>query len=161
MSKVFDITDIINNKKSIKDNCCNIVYFLLKNNEVVYVGKTIFGPARILNHIEAKEKDFDSFSMFSVDKEKLLEIELANINFYRPKYNKYAGGEYSYSKKLKMFIKREEKHPKREYILTYKGRKIKNLTSLAKELGMSISGVSRGVRKKSFCNKYKVTYKEC
>ena len=164
MSNIFNISDIIRNKKPLEENCCNMVYFLLKGDVVVYVGKTIFGLSRILKHIKAKEKDFDSFSAFLVDRDKLLEVELANINYYQPKYNKYAGGEYSFSKKLNKFIKREEKYPskkiRKEYTLTHNGVKYKSLTSLAEDLGMSLSGVSRGVRRDSFCKKHNIIFKE-
>ena len=60
------------------------VYFLIKNKEVVYVGKTTQGIVRPLSH---KDKDFDSFYMIKCDYEELGEKEMEMIFKYKPKYN--------------------------------------------------------------------------
>ena len=62
------------------------IYFLIKENKVVYVGQTEFGLKRILSHIP--EKDFDTIKTIRCDKENLNEMEIAYIVKYQPIYNK-------------------------------------------------------------------------
>lgn len=62
------------------------IYFLIKNDEVVYVGQTKRGLARIYNH---EEKEWDSFYFVKVENQKdLLKKEKYFINKYKPIYNK-------------------------------------------------------------------------
>lgn len=68
------------------------VYCLIKDDEVVYIGKTINIQGRILQHKINNSKDFDSFSIVAkfpneiTDKE-LLEQEEKYIKLLKPKYN--------------------------------------------------------------------------
>ena len=64
-----------------------LVYFLLKDKEVVYVGQTTQNVIRPFSH---KDKIFDSVAVIyqSEDKEKLNEIEEFYIKKYSPRYNK-------------------------------------------------------------------------
>lgn len=63
----------------------NAVYFLINDNEVVYVGKTSNGLKRIMQH---NKKTFNKYSFFECDKEKLDFYEDYYIMEYQPKYNK-------------------------------------------------------------------------
>lgn len=63
-------------------NC--MVYFLLKDEEVVYVGKTTKGIVRPLSH---NDKDFDSIKVLFVGEPDLDSVESHFIAKYRPKYN--------------------------------------------------------------------------
>jgi hypothetical protein len=64
------------------------VYFLLKNEEVVYVGQTSKPwPLRILDHIEAGQKDFDDVWFTPVDRQSINAVERAYIRQFRPKHN--------------------------------------------------------------------------
>lgn len=63
------------------------IYFLLKNNEIVYVGKTINLEQRIMSHQMNNKKDFDNFLFFKVDSEKLDLCERYFINKLKPIYN--------------------------------------------------------------------------
>ena len=67
-------------------NC--FIYFLLKDNNLVYVGKSNNGIlGRISSHI--KDKDFDSAYYVASSSEELLdEYEKKYIIKYKPKYNK-------------------------------------------------------------------------
>ena len=65
------------------------VYFLLKEEVVVYVGQTTAPwPSRILQHLNEKEKDFDDVWYLEVDNPSMSEIEKAFIKMFRPKYNR-------------------------------------------------------------------------
>lgn len=85
---IININQIISNKISINQSDLIGVYFLIKDNEIVYVGKTENGFARIMTHIREKEKIFDSYAIFPVGKELLEQVEINNILHYRPIYNK-------------------------------------------------------------------------
>ena len=64
-----------------------MVYFLVKNKEVVYVGKSDRGMIRINEH-SYTEKDFDSFYFVNCKLEKLKNMENYYILKYKPKYNR-------------------------------------------------------------------------
>lgn len=64
-----------------------MVYFLVKNKEVVYVGKSDRGMIRINEH-SYTEKDFDSFYFVNCELEKLKNMENYYILKYKPKYNR-------------------------------------------------------------------------
>jgi hypothetical protein len=62
------------------------IYFLLKNEKVVYVGQTEYGLKRILCH--PSDKDFDTIRTIKCKSEKLDEMEMKYIAKYQPLYNK-------------------------------------------------------------------------
>ena len=70
------------------------VYFLLKHNEVVYVGQTKKGMSRPLVH--KYDKDFDEIYIMPCDEEMLDLVESEYIVKYSPLYNKTikSGGYY-------------------------------------------------------------------
>ena len=49
-----------------------MIYFLIKDNKIIYVGQSKFGVSRIYGH---RDKDFDSFSYIEVDVNELDERE--------------------------------------------------------------------------------------
>lgn len=61
------------------------VYFLLKGDEVVYVGQTTNGIARPLSH---RDKDFDEIKILYCTPNRLDFMEDAFIQKYKPVYNK-------------------------------------------------------------------------
>jgi hypothetical protein len=64
------------------------IYFLLYNNEVVYVGKSVSVKARILAHLS--DKLFDSYKYFeldTLDHKEVLKIERYHIDKYKPVFN--------------------------------------------------------------------------
>jgi hypothetical protein len=64
------------------------VYFLLKNNQVVYVGQTNTAwPQRILSHIKEGVKDFDDVWYLEVDASSLNVVEKEYIRKFKPKHN--------------------------------------------------------------------------
>ena len=71
---------------------CNIqngIYFLLKNDEVVYIGKSTRGFSRIGEH---KNKDFNKYAILEIkDKNMLNFYESKYILKYQPKYNGNCG----------------------------------------------------------------------
>jgi hypothetical protein len=65
------------------------VYFLLKGDEVVYVGKSVNSEKRVFDHV-GSEKDFDSYCFIPCESEyhdDLLDMEAQYILKYLPKYN--------------------------------------------------------------------------
>lgn len=63
----------------------SFVYFLLDDEEVVYVGKTKNGIVRPLSHFDKK---FTDIKIIPVPEEKLSHEEEYYISKYSPKYNK-------------------------------------------------------------------------
>jgi hypothetical protein len=86
--KIINISNIIENKIALNNDNLSGIYFLIKDNKVVYVGKTENGFSRIITHIKKGEKIFDSYAMFNMDTELLDEVEIDNILYYKPIYNK-------------------------------------------------------------------------
>jgi len=61
------------------------VYFLIKNNEIIYIGQTTNLHARIATH--RSNKNFDYFSFLPVEKDMLDITERAYITKFNPKLN--------------------------------------------------------------------------
>ena len=64
------------------------IYFLLKDNEVVYVGQTNCLFSRVGTHIKEGRILFDSWSYLATPEERLNQIEQNWITLLQPKYNK-------------------------------------------------------------------------
>lgn len=97
-----------------------MIYFLIKNDEVVYVGQSINGIKRPIHHYD---KDFDYFTFVNVrDRNKLDELENYYITKYEPKYNKTLN-------KTKNMISYSE-----YYAQYYKGKKTKEKYSKIKDI---------------------------
>lgn len=79
------IKNIIKNKKSITQNPG--IYFLLDNNKIVYVGKSLSPEKRINSHIS--DKNFDSYSVIRCKECELNSLEKEYILKFLPKYNKH------------------------------------------------------------------------
>lgn len=62
------------------------VYFLLKGEKIIYIGKTVNLSRRIAQHTG---KDFDSVSWVVVSDSDLSQAELVNIDYHDPELNKY------------------------------------------------------------------------
>lgn len=78
---------ILNNKKPIELHKGSCIYFLFKNDEVVYVGQSKLGLSRLYEH--CMNKDFDAYSYVPVDNEGDLNyIEAMYIHLFKPIYNK-------------------------------------------------------------------------
>lgn len=73
--------------------CC-FVYFLIDNNDVVYVGQTTQG---IVRPFSQKDKQFDSVRIMLCKKEELDILEDKFIKKYTPKYNKCYNLSMNYS----------------------------------------------------------------
>lgn len=70
------------------------VYFLLKNNYVVYVGQTKNGILRPLSH---RDKDYDEIKIIYCKDNELDTLEDKYIKKYLPKYNKSKNNNVNYS----------------------------------------------------------------
>lgn len=92
---------------SIPKYCNCFVYFLLQDNEVVYVGQTTQGITRPYAH---KDKKFDSIKIFYCNKDDLDFYEDMYIVKYKPIYNKQVNYKYNYSfKMVKSLIRKNTK----------------------------------------------------
>lgn len=67
------------------------IYFLIKNDEVVYVGQSVDVMSRISKHRRA-DTDFDFFNVVTCEPESLDEMEQAYIFALTPRYNTVYGG---------------------------------------------------------------------
>lgn len=66
------------------------IYFLYKDNEVVYIGKSDDNVMRrVCEHFQGASKDFDSFAIipYPVSPAQLNNIETRLIMKYQPRYN--------------------------------------------------------------------------
>ena len=104
-------------------NIKSAIYFLLKDDEIVYVGKTNNGFKRICQHYK---KDFNKYIFIKTDKNELDYYEDFYIMKYQPKYNRYytikrIGLKSSY-RKLNSHIKTKLNY--NEYIEYLKNNKI-------------------------------------
>lgn len=77
--------EILKRKKEISEEERCLVYFLIKDNEIVYVGQTIQGLLRVYTH--CGQKDFDSYFAIKCEKEKLNEVEASYIVKFNPVLN--------------------------------------------------------------------------
>ena len=64
------------------------IYFLLHENEVVYIGKSTSLACRIVEHINSGTKTFDDISVIECAIDEMDALEIKYINEYCPKYNK-------------------------------------------------------------------------
>ena len=62
------------------------IYYLFKENEVVYVGQSMLCEKRIMSHLNSK--DFDEYATREIMFEGLDETEATEIIRCQPKYNK-------------------------------------------------------------------------
>ena len=67
------------------------VYFLVDNEELVYIGQTAKLHQRIAAHQKNPAKPFTDVYYLELIKDKLLSVERWYINQYCPKYNKTSG----------------------------------------------------------------------
>ena len=65
-----------------------VIYFLVANKRVVYVGQTTNFPARIAQH--SKRITFDSYCFIRCDKSRLIHLERAYIDALLPDFNRDA-----------------------------------------------------------------------
>lgn len=75
-SKIYDIPNKVKSG----------VYFLINDNEVVYVGQTQNGLKRIMQH---SDKEFNKYSFIELPPEELDYYEDLYIMKYQPKYNNF------------------------------------------------------------------------
>lgn len=64
------------------------IYFLICEEQIVYVGQSVDIFKRLREHRKEGYKKWDRFSMIPVRKEKLTEVETWYIQHFRPKYNR-------------------------------------------------------------------------
>lgn len=63
------------------------LYFLYLGDDLVYIGKSNNIRGRLIQHIDAGDKDFDSWSYFEMDVPSCIQAERELIQRFRPKYN--------------------------------------------------------------------------
>lgn len=82
----FTSSEIIKDSEK-RINRYGIIYFLINDNEIVYVGQSIRGECRIFEH----DKDFTHYTSYIIQIDALNEVEKFLITKYKPKYNKRIG----------------------------------------------------------------------
>lgn len=78
-------SEIIAASRSMIEQICG-VYFLLQDEEIVYVGQSTDFYARLLTH--SKSLTFNRFSIIECPKSRLDDVELLYIQQFSPKFNK-------------------------------------------------------------------------
>jgi hypothetical protein len=63
------------------------VYFLFKDQELVYVGSSTHMQKRLCSHIEQKKIDWDNYSYLEFRKEDVRNMESYYIRLFRPPMN--------------------------------------------------------------------------
>lgn len=85
----------INKKEILKGGCVFTkpslnpcyVYFLIRNNKVVYVGQALCVDDRFKNHLKS-DKEFDRISYCRVSKHEVNEVEAFYIHKFSPELNR-------------------------------------------------------------------------
>lgn len=70
------------------------IYFLLQDNELVYIGQSNNCGRRIYDHLTENVKAFNRACYLPIDEADLSDIESALINVFRPKLNRQFGRDY-------------------------------------------------------------------
>lgn len=82
-----ELEQILKEKISVKNEVFPCIYFLIDEEEVVYVGQSIYGLQRILIHHCQGEKKFAHYHVVTCKQEELNNLEARYIVAYNPKYN--------------------------------------------------------------------------
>lgn len=82
-----ELEEILSHKRDKKNYQVSGIYYLIKGDEIVYVGQARNIFSRISTHIMEKEKDFDYCTVISIPYENLSEVETEEIFKHRPIYN--------------------------------------------------------------------------
>lgn len=93
-----DEETILNNNITLNNYTKALIYFLIKDDKVIYVGKSKNGFKRIFEH----KKDFDCFTYIECDESILDILETKYIEKFKPICNNNSGSCNSY-KKLRKF----------------------------------------------------------
>ena len=81
-------SSVIKNKKLLIDDIRKIgVYFLIRNNIIVYVGQSFHVYQRLTLHVIEKLKNFDSFFFLECREDEIDDLESYFIVKYSPEYN--------------------------------------------------------------------------
>lgn len=102
VQKLPNESDILYSCKSIEDYLKSIIYFLIKDDKIVYVGQSSTGYKRIFDH---NKKDYDSFFVLEINQEHLNAVESLYIDYFKPCLNTQKGNTYSYKDLLEYKIK--------------------------------------------------------
>lgn len=86
---IMNFNEDVSEKVIFYPQCKYMIYFLLKEMEVVYVGQSSRGMVRCYEHHDI---DFDSLTFIKCEKEQLNYLEDFYIAKYLPKYNKRFNG---------------------------------------------------------------------
>lgn len=86
----YDLGRILEASVNVEDTPHAGVYFLIQNQEIVYVGQSKNCLSRIQSHINDDNKIFDSYTMIWTLLENLDFVESWYIHQFKPKYNKRA-----------------------------------------------------------------------
>lgn len=114
MKEIPTLKEIIDRSRP-SDDIYNL-YFLILEEEIVYVGKSNNVEGRLYDH--RRNKEFDSYSVFECESEKdSLRLEALAIMKYKPRYNSQLNEEFQSMTMIKNTLKKldipEKFHHKR------------------------------------------------
>ena len=85
---MIELSEVLARAIPLSEERYTCIYFLIKDNEIVYVGESGMGKFRIGYHLA--KKDFDSYAVFKIDIQDRAEREIferEHIAKFNPKYN--------------------------------------------------------------------------
>lgn len=81
-------SEILAQKRLLANELIQGIYFLIKDDEIVYVGQSTRSVYdRIFAHFHEEKKHFDSYTILQSDEENLNDLEAAYIFMCAPLYN--------------------------------------------------------------------------
>lgn len=112
VARALDLTDPASWAGCLFEKSVIGLYFLVEDNELVYIGKSDNIMNRILTHRREGRKKFDSFFIIPVELScDLPELEAEFIDRYKPKYNVHIppGPQYKTPREIALILHTEEK----------------------------------------------------
>lgn len=81
--------EVISKATALGERPCTVgIYFLLLDDLIVYIGKSLNCEARIHSHIGEKTKQFNRYAIQHLSAEKLEKAEAAYVFCWKPSYNR-------------------------------------------------------------------------
>jgi len=86
--------EILTNRVKVRKS--PVIYFLIKDRKIVYVGSSLYPEQRLSKHIRRQRNrsgprgwmEFDSYTVLHYKESRLKEIEQAYIRNFKPYYNR-------------------------------------------------------------------------
>lgn len=101
MSMLLKISEVIDGSRLFSEICTSCIYFLISDNEVVYVGQSTSVYARLQAHNNDPKKKWDRFFILPAPIDRLDELELKYYEAFLPKLNRTTPASAAREKRIK------------------------------------------------------------